>query len=91
MNKIAELARGYLPTNAWLQSRLTSNVNLNQTCNAFWSPAAGTINFYRSGGGCRNTGEIAGVFEERPGTWGAKRRPIRVAADRPRERLQATH
>jgi hypothetical protein len=67
VNKIAELARGYLPTNTWLQSRVTSNVNLNQTCNAFYSPAAGTINFYRSGGGCRNTGEIAGVFDHE---WG---------------------
>ena len=38
-------------------------MNINQTCNAFWSPGAGTVNFYRSGGGCRNTGEIAGVFQ----------------------------
>ena len=42
-------------------------MNLNQTCNAFWSPAAGTVNFYRSGGGCRNTGELAGVFDHE---WG---------------------
>lgn len=67
VNKLAELARGWLPTNTWLQSRLTTNVNLNNTCNAFFSPAAGTINFYRSGGGCRNTGEIAGVFDHE---WG---------------------
>jgi hypothetical protein len=67
VNKIVEQARGYLPTNAWLQSRLPANVNITQTCNAFYSPAAGTINFYRSGGGCRNTGEIAGVFDHE---WG---------------------
>ena len=30
-------------------------------------PGRGTINFYRSGGGCRNTGEIAGVFDHE---WG---------------------
>jgi pyruvate formate lyase activating enzyme len=53
-----------------------------------------TWNLVRSGGKTvcsRCKAEIAGVFEERPGTWGAKRRPIRVAADRPRERLQTTH
>lgn len=65
VNKLAEMARGWLPTNTWLQSRLTTNVNLNQTCNAFWG--GGSINFYRSGGGCRNTGEIAGVFDHE---WG---------------------
>jgi len=34
-------------------SRLTTNVNLSNTCNAYWSPA--TINFFRAGGGCNNT------------------------------------
>ena len=66
VNKLAEQARGWLPSNTWLQSRLTTNVNLNSTCNAFYS-FAGTINFYRSGGGCRNTGEIAAVFDHE---WG---------------------
>jgi trimeric autotransporter adhesin len=65
VNRIAELARGWLPSNTWLQSRLTTNVNLNQTCNAFWNGTS--INFFRSGGGCRNTGEIAGVFDHE---WG---------------------
>ncbi len=65
VNRIAELARGWLPTNAWLQSRLTTNVNLTQTCNAFWDGSS--VNFFRSGGGCRNTGEIAGVFDHE---WG---------------------
>src|SRR6185295_13522843 len=67
VNKLIEMARGWLPGNAWLQSRLTTNVNIALTCNAFYSPSAGTINFYRSGGGCRNTGEIAGVFDHE---WG---------------------
>jgi hypothetical protein len=65
LNRIAEQARGWLPTNTWLQAQLTSNMNINQTCNAFWG--GGTVNFYRSGGGCRNTGEIAGVFDHE---WG---------------------
>ena len=66
LNKIAEQARGWLPGNGWLQSQLTANVNLNNTCNAFYS-FQGTVNFYRSGGGCRNTGELAGVFDHE---WG---------------------
>ncbi|MCI0698715.1 T9SS type A sorting domain-containing protein [candidate division KSB1 bacterium] len=34
-------------------------VNLNQTCNAFWD--GNGINFFRAGGGCRNTAEIPTV------------------------------
>jgi hypothetical protein len=65
LNKIKEMARGQLPSNSWLTAQLTSNMNINQTCNAFWG--GGTVNFYRSGGGCFNTGEIAGVFDHE---WG---------------------
>ena len=64
LNRIIEMGRGQLPSNNWLQQQLTSNMNINQTCNAFWS---GTVNFYRSGGGCANTGELAGVFDHE---WG---------------------
>ncbi|MCP3162069.1 gluzincin family metallopeptidase [Myxococcus qinghaiensis] len=65
LNRIKELARGWLPTNAWLQASMTANVNINNTCNAFWNGS--TVNFYRSGGGCRNTGEIGAVFDHE---WG---------------------
>ena len=67
VNKIEEMARGWLPANTWLtgSSVLVANVNINQTCNGFWNGS--TINFYRSGGGCRNTGELAGVFDHE---WG---------------------
>src|SRR6185295_12499239 len=41
------------------------NVNIPITCNAFWDGTS--VNFYRSGGGCRNTGEIAAVFDHE---WG---------------------
>jgi hypothetical protein len=64
LNRIIEMGRSQLPTNSWLQQQLTSNMNINQTCNAFWS---GSVNFYRSGDGCFNTGEIAGVFDHE---WG---------------------
>ncbi len=65
LNKLKEMARGQLPSNTWLQGRLTSNMNINSTCNAFWNGS--TVNFYRSGGGCANTGEIAAVFDHE---WG---------------------
>jgi len=65
LNRIIEMGRSQLPGNTWLQQTLTSNMNINQTCNAFWG--GGSVNFYRSGGGCYNTGEIAGVFDHE---WG---------------------
>jgi hypothetical protein len=61
LNRIMELARGYLPDNEWLQRPLTANVNINQSCNAFWNGA--TVNFVRQGGGCANTGELAGIVD----------------------------
>lgn len=38
--------------------QLTSNVNLNNTCNAYFD---GSVNFYQAGSGCNNTGRIADV------------------------------
>ncbi len=64
MNRIKEMARGQIPDNVWLSQQLTANMNINQNCNANWS---GTVNFYTSGGGCANTGELAGVFDHE---WG---------------------
>jgi Zn-dependent metalloprotease len=60
LTNINRKASGFLPGNAWLASNVTANMNINQTCNAFWNGT--TVNFYRSGGGCSNTGEIAAVF-----------------------------
>ena len=60
LNRIAEHGRSWLPTRPWLVAQLTNNVNLNQTCNAYWNGTS--VNFFKSGGGCRNTGEIAGIF-----------------------------
>jgi len=69
LNRIKEQARAYLytgPSSVWLNAQLTSNMNLNQTCNAFWNGS--TVNFYRdAGSACRNTGEIAAVFDHE---WG---------------------
>lgn len=58
LNRIKEKARYWLPANGWVNQKLTSKVNIAATCNAYWN---GSVNFYKSGGGCRNSGEIAGV------------------------------
>jgi hypothetical protein len=58
-NRIKEVGRAWLPANAWLTQQLLVNVNLNQLCNAYWNGVS--LNFFRSGGGCGNTGEIAAV------------------------------
>ena len=50
----------WLPTRTWLTTQVVDNVNINQTCNAGWNGTS--VNFFKSGGGCNNTGEIAGVF-----------------------------
>ena len=59
VNRIKEVGRAWLPGNLWLTQKLPVNVNLNQTCNAFWNGAS--LNFFKSGGGCGNTGEISAV------------------------------
>ncbi|MEZ5313984.1 MAG: hypothetical protein R2862_10245 [Thermoanaerobaculia bacterium] len=65
INHMAEMARGQLPNNPWIRQPLQVNVNITQTCNA--NGGAAQLNFYRTGGGCTNTGEIAGVFDHE---WG---------------------
>ncbi len=65
LGQLEAMGRGQLPANAWLQAQLTANMNIVDTCNAFWDGVE--VNFFRSGGGCRNTGEIAGIFDHE---WG---------------------
>ena len=60
LTNINRKAASFFPSNSWLASTVTANMNINLTCNAFWNGS--TLNFYRSGGGCANTGEIAAVF-----------------------------
>ena len=55
-----EKAMGWLPSNTWLQGQINDKVNLSQTCNAYWDGTA--VNFFKSGGGCSNTGELPTVF-----------------------------
>ncbi len=58
-DKIIRLARQYLD-GAWLNSPLTANVNLKDTCNAHWDGQ--TINFYSADSQCANTGLISDVI-----------------------------
>ena len=61
----------------WMNRQFPANMNINNACNAFFSPAdttaptTGSINFYRNGtvgsNVCRNTGEIPAVFDHE---WG---------------------
>jgi hypothetical protein len=45
-------------TVGWLDSNIGVNVNIQDTCNAVWT---GEVNFFRSGEGCNNTGEISDI------------------------------
>ena len=48
LNRIIEIARSHLPGNGWLKKRLVANMNIPESCNAFWNGY--TVNFYRSSG-----------------------------------------
>ncbi|MGH9382510.1 MAG: BACON domain-containing protein, partial [Thermoanaerobaculia bacterium] len=90
LNRLKEQALGYLPTEPWLNEQLTANMNINLVCNAFWSNTNFTVNFYREGASptppfeCRNTGEIAAVFDHEWGH-GMDRRTGVMAISRPGE------
>jgi hypothetical protein len=64
-NRIKEKLRYWLPSMAWGTQQTLINTNVNATCNASWG--SNTLNMYREGGGCRNTGEIAGVVDHELG------------------------
>ncbi len=58
LNKVINLAKKYIEAD-WLNEQITANVNLPQSCNAFWDGS--TVNFFSAGKGCANTGLIADV------------------------------
>lgn len=51
----------YGPDRDWVARRITTHVNLNDVCNAYFDPGSNSVNFYKAGSGCNNTGEIADV------------------------------
>ncbi len=59
-NVIHDFIKAIDPGFTLLDFALPCNVNINQTCNAYWDGSS--INFFRRGGGCENTGEIADVI-----------------------------
>jgi hypothetical protein len=85
LNRIIDQAKSWVgptasnnqPTVGWLNMQFPAKMNIENACNAFFSPAdttaptTGSINFYRQGNlgsnFCRNTGEIPAVFDHE---WG---------------------
>ncbi len=65
VNKLKEEVRGWLPTWTFNNNQVTVNVNLNQTCNAYWNGVS--LNMFKSSASCRNTGEIAMIFDHELG------------------------
>lgn len=62
LSEIKKRLAGYLPGNAWLNSRLTGTTDNFGSCNAFWD--GGAVNFFQGGGldDCWNFGEIDSII-----------------------------
>jgi len=56
---VSRKARFWTTGIPWLDDPVNCKTNVNATCNASWG--ANTINMYRAGNGCGNTGQIQGV------------------------------
>jgi hypothetical protein len=59
LNLMVQKAKKYV-SSPWMDRPLTANVNLSQTCNAYWDGSS--VNFFSAGGGCGNTGLISDVM-----------------------------
>lgn len=57
--RVKEYVHTLVSNMPWLDTKLTINVNLNDTCNAYWDGQS--VNFFRAGNGCANTGRVSGV------------------------------
>ena len=89
LTRINQQARGYLPTNVWLQSALLANMNVNSTCGALWS-GTGFVQFYRESATCRNSGEIAAIFDHEWGH-GMDNNGVNPAISNPAEGIADVH
>ena len=58
IGRVLQKAQYWLPSNNFVRSELQIRTNVNSTCNATWG---GTLNMYRAGNGCGNTGQLQGV------------------------------
>lgn len=63
-NVVRDFALSYVPTFPVIstQTNFRVNANINSTCNAFYDGIS--INFYKAGGGCPNTGYSNVVYHE---------------------------
>lgn len=59
IDKIINRAKSYVSSN-WFEGNLKINVNLTETCNAYWDGSS--VNFFSSGDGCANTAHISDVM-----------------------------
>ncbi|MFC1572083.1 FlgD immunoglobulin-like domain containing protein [Candidatus Eisenbacteria bacterium] len=60
VNRIHDFFDLFDPGFDYTNQRITCNVSVNNSCNAFWD---GSINMFHEAGGCANTGQIQGVIE----------------------------
>lgn len=58
-NQVIEYARSFAGDLDYLATQVQANVNINDTCNAFYD--GDSINFFRQAGNCGNTGRLADV------------------------------
>ncbi|HMS56787.1 MAG TPA: hypothetical protein PKA27_15440 [Fimbriimonadaceae bacterium] len=60
--RVHNFAKQYVPTYPGIDIQMPANVNLANTCNAFYNGSS--INFYQAGGGCPNTAYSTVVYHE---------------------------
>jgi cysteine-rich repeat protein len=61
LNVAKVVARELNPDLEWLDDALPANVNINEACNAYFLSDDNSVNFFTSGSGCGNTGQLADV------------------------------
>jgi MYXO-CTERM domain-containing protein len=57
-----DYAKQLAPDLGWLDDPMTVNVNIDDRCNAFYSGADGSLNFFRAGGPCENLARVTDVI-----------------------------
>lgn len=64
VNRAHDFMKDRLPGFTAIDLPIVCNVNLSQTCNAFFSTAQLSLNFYRTGGGCSNSAYSSVIAHE---------------------------
>ncbi len=65
LTQVRRVGKKWLPNLFFLGRVMPANVNIQDVCNAYFDGSS--VNFFRSGGGCNNTGEISDVMQHE---WG---------------------